>query len=196
MNYTRPGGPLSTAVVQPLTSSNINVTQNTYYLVGDESSVSMVLASLVSHCGILNSTVANTYINGTSTFNGDTLVPHPEQMVQYYRASSFALALSVYNNSATLGSNAPASNSSAPPPLSEDTPVPPGTNRTFLACLNSTIATNLPLPETDSGSHQWTSDRIQNLFGLSIIGVGVLMVLWVILSECRCRNPWRKAVSR
>ncbi|KAF8498888.1 hypothetical protein JB92DRAFT_3146434 [Gautieria morchelliformis] len=112
INGNRTGGPLSTAIVQPLISSP----QDSYYLIGDQASVSAVLAFLVPNCGIANVTVTNTYVNGTSVLNGTALVPHPEQVVQYYRACSFALALSSYNNSAALLSRAPASNDSAPPP--------------------------------------------------------------------------------
>ena len=136
---------------------NANTSQNSYYLVGDESSVSVVLASLVSNCGIVNSTVTNTYINGTTTFNGAALIPHPEQIVQYYRASSFALALSTYNNSAALPSYAPASNNSLAPPLSEDVPLPLGINMTLFGCLNSTIAANVPLIDTGSTKLGWDS---------------------------------------
>jgi hypothetical protein len=65
-----------TAVVEPLTAT----AQDSYYLIGDESSVSVVLASLVSSCGVTNVRVTNTYINGTSVLNETALVP-PEQVV-------------------------------------------------------------------------------------------------------------------
>ncbi|KAF8487665.1 hypothetical protein JB92DRAFT_1484552 [Gautieria morchelliformis] len=112
INGNRTGGPLSTAIVQPL----ISTPEDSYYLIGDQASVSVVLNFLIPNCGIADATVTNTYINGTSVFNGTALVPHPEQVVQYYRSSSMALALLSYNNSAALLSRAPASNASAPPP--------------------------------------------------------------------------------
>jgi hypothetical protein len=173
MNGTRPGGPLSTAVVQPLTAT----AQDSYYLIGDESSVSVVLASLVSSCGIANVTVTNTYINGTSVLNETALVPHPEQVVQYYRASSFSLALSSYNNSAALLSRAPASNDSAPPPFSENTPLPVGINTALLLCINTTIAATVPLLDTDSGNHGLSTADIIWIFIGSLGWVLLLLVL-------------------
>ena len=174
LNDTRPGGLLSTAIVLP---SN-NASQNSYYLVGDESSVSVVLASLVSNCGIVNSTATNTYINGTTTLGRMALVPHAEQMVQYYRASSFALALSTYNNSAALPSRAPASNNSIPYPLSEDAPLPLAINMTLFACLNSTIAATVPLIDTDSNNQGMS---FLYIFQITLEALGAMLVLLIFL---------------
>jgi hypothetical protein len=139
--------------------------------------VSVVLNALVSQCGIANSSVTNTYTNGTLSPNGTVLAPRPEQMVQYYRASSFAVALSSYNNSAALPSNAPTSNSSAASPVSTDTPLPAGLNMTLLTCINNTVAASLPLIDTDSGKHGLTEEQIEWIAVSSIMGLFIIALL-------------------
>jgi hypothetical protein len=198
MNGTRPGGPLSTAVVQPLTPT----VQDSYYLIGDESSVSVVLVSLISSCGIANVTVTNTYINGTSVLNETALVPHPEQVVQYYRASSFSLALSSYNNSAALLSRSPASNDSAPPPLSENTPLPGGINTTLFVCINATIAATVPLLDTDSGKHGLsTANIIEIVIGsvvgvLLLLGLGLRFTIWIARRRLNPRTTSESSLAQ
>ncbi|TDL24753.1 hypothetical protein BD410DRAFT_785458 [Rickenella mellea] len=134
---SRPGGLVVEAVIQPLN----NTSGVTYRIVGDNSSVAAVYAALATNCSIANPTITNTTL---VTFNPGTY-PLPEQVVQWYRASSFALSLDSYNNSAALLSNMPASTNQSALPLSFDTPLPAGLNATFLTCLNSTIAASVPL---------------------------------------------------
>ena len=172
----RPGGALSTAVVRPSALSNNASSPDSYYIVGDESSVSTVLNALVSQCDVANASVTNTYLNGTLPANGTVLVTHPEQIVQFYRASSFALALLSYNNSATLPANAPASNVSAAPPISADTPLPVGLNMTLFACLNSTIAASVPLLDVDGGQGLSVDQILWILFAI-FVSVPLLLVL-------------------
>ena len=61
----------------------------------------------------------------------------PNQVVQYYRASSVALTLDEYNNSATFSSNQ----------NTIDTPLPSNIDTTLLNCLNQTIALSVPLAD-------------------------------------------------
>jgi hypothetical protein len=121
-------------------------------------------------------------------FARDASVPavYPEQAVQYYRASSFVLALNGYNNSASLVSNQPADNNTAPPTIA-DTPLPASLNTTFLQCLNFTTAFSLPLydaPDKLSGSD------IGLIVVGSMIGMMFLMVALILVKD-RVRPPVR-----
>ncbi|EPQ57748.1 hypothetical protein GLOTRDRAFT_9905, partial [Gloeophyllum trabeum ATCC 11539] len=131
----RPGGNMTTAII---TRNNAQNTSEIYRLIGDEFSVQEVLNALVSNCTVKNTTL--------ESFSPEVYAyPQPEQIIQWYRASTFGLGLDTYNNSAALASNMPSSNDTSPPPLSSATPLPAGLNMTFLTCLNTTIAASLPL---------------------------------------------------
>jgi len=62
--------------------------------------------------------------------------PRPEQAIQYYRASSVALTLNGYNNSAVY-TDGPA----------EDAPLPAGIDVEMISCINNTIGGRVPLVE-------------------------------------------------
>ncbi|KAL5489863.1 hypothetical protein ACEPAI_4695 [Sanghuangporus weigelae] len=158
----RPGGNLVTALVKP----SYNTSSVTYRLVGDNSSVVAVFDALVANCSVVNSSSV------LSSFTpSNTVWPLPEQVVQYYRASSFALSLDGYNNTATLPANAPASNSSKPVEMA-DTLLPSGLNMTFLSCVNYTIGASVPLVETPKKG--LSSGLIASIVGASIAGLFVL----------------------
>lgn len=110
-----------------------------FSILGDEDSVRAILDVLVSSsCGVLNLTVVPYDLTNTSQ-------PPPESVIQYYRASSFALALDGYNNTAELPSNMPPDNNTAPPNIA-DTPLPANhTDTSFLSCINTTIGESLPI---------------------------------------------------
>ena len=63
--------------------------------------------------------------------------PSPGEVVQYYRASSVALTLDGYNNTAALSGDA---NATA-------VPLPSNIDTTLLTCLNDTIGEAVPLFE-------------------------------------------------
>jgi len=107
-------------------------------------------------------------------------------MVQFYRASSFALALSSYNNSVALPANAPTSNTSAETPASADTPLPSGLNMTLLACLNGTIAASVPLLDVNGGKQGLPAFLIVLIV---LPATGVILAAF-LLWFCRCRLPW------
>jgi hypothetical protein len=137
-NSSRPGGALyySTYVSQDPSKNG------TFHIVADNSTVVDLMAYIQSDCG--------TFINnGSSTFAGsrdpaamtDSLTqPQPESTVQYYRASSIALTLDGYNNTAALSDNetAPA------------TSLPNDYDGYLFACLNSTIGEAALLVDGDS----------------------------------------------
>ncbi|KDN36215.1 hypothetical protein RSAG8_10978, partial [Rhizoctonia solani AG-8 WAC10335] len=152
----------------PSEGGGANTTANnataSYYIVGDADSVSAVMDALVAQCSVVNAT-------GTPVDDNNSTV-HVEQAVQYYRASSFMLALTSYNNSANLPSNAPADNNTAPPPPTADTPLPAGTNTTFLSCLNDTIGAAVPIMDAAPGTLRATT-------GLNVVGMLWLMI-WLL----------------
>ncbi|CAE6528263.1 unnamed protein product [Rhizoctonia solani] len=171
-NDSRPGGPMQQALVRstewPAEGAGGNTTINnataSYYLVGDADTVSAVMEALVAQCSVANAT-------GTPVDDNNSTV-HVEQAVQYYRSSSFMLALTSYNNSASLPSNAPTDNNTAPLPPSADTPLPTGTNTTFLNCLNETIGAAIPIMDAAPGALRATS-------GLNAVGILWLMI-WLM----------------
>jgi len=108
-----------------------------FFIIGDYESVQGLTAIIQSNCSANVSTPAA--INSTYT-----AAVQPEQIIQYYRASSFALALTSYNDPANSFANQPSSNLSTVP-TTIPAPVPAGTNTTLLECLNYTIGNNIPI---------------------------------------------------
>lgn len=117
-----------------VTSTYASNTQNTtFYLVADNDTATIMLPILQQNCSsVLSSGVSNTPV----PYNlSDPNSPKPEEAVQYYRASSAALLLEGYNNTAQLSDN-----TSLP-----DTPLPTNIDTNLLNCLNQTIGAAIPL---------------------------------------------------
>ncbi|KAG9093376.1 hypothetical protein FRC06_011541 [Ceratobasidium sp. 370] len=169
-NGSRPGGAMQYAVVRSSdwppenTTAPINNATASYYIVGDADSVSAMMEVLVADCSVVNAT-------GMAVDDNNPAV-HVEQAVQYYRASSFMLALSSYNNTANLASNAPKDNNTAPPAPETDTPLPAGTNTTFLNCLNTTIGEALPIMDAAPGT-------LRAVGGLNAVGI-LWLIIWAL----------------
>ncbi|KAG9119391.1 hypothetical protein FRC07_005599 [Ceratobasidium sp. 392] len=119
-------------------------TSDVYRILGDLSSVTTVLNALTSNCSVAGGTIFN--YDPTSDDLAHSL-PRVESVIQYYRASSFALALDGYNNSAALFSVAATSNTTQQlvTALTPATSLPPTTNHAFLECVNTTVASSVPL---------------------------------------------------
>ncbi|THH04458.1 hypothetical protein EW145_g5509 [Phellinidium pouzarii] len=177
----RPGGNLVSAIVQP----SWNTSNVTYRIVGDNTSVIAVFDALVVNCSVANSSSAiSAFSPSPSTW------PLPEQIVQYYRASTFALSLDGYNNSASLQSNMPASNTSAPDSIA-DTPLPSNLNNTFLQCVNFTTGASVPLVDVTSNALTGT------LIGLIVVfslfgGLSLLVCMCICCSRCCSGRSERK----
>ncbi|KAJ7289577.1 hypothetical protein C8J57DRAFT_1628607 [Mycena rebaudengoi] len=149
-NASRPGGLL---VVLPLKSNGTD--GNVFRVLSDNSTIYSLATS----------------INGTcTTILADAIVPFtppaapgPEQVVQYYRASSVSLSIDAYNNTAAFQRV----NTTAAAPL------PSGLEKDFFECLNRTIISTVPL--FDGASSQQFSPTllcfivIATLFGLTRI---------------------------
>lgn len=161
------------AIVQP----SWNTSSVTYRIAGDNSSVHAVLDALVANCSIVNSS------DSIAPYTAGSSWPLPEQVIQYYRASSFMLSLDGYNNTAALASNAPSSNSSSAPGLEmPDTALPGGLNDTLLVCVNTTVGASVPLEEVSSSSHKlsdWEIALIAVAGFLALVGLLVCWVCWV-----------------
>lgn len=135
-----------------------------YYIFGDHDSVATLGDLLVSNCSATIGTEEALVQNGTDYIA-------PEEVVQWYRDSSFGLALSSYNDPANSEANAPASNDSSLTTV-PDAPIPPGTNLTFLNCINETIGYNVPIMDANSAL----------LNRASVPLMSQLALMWVVLA--------------
>lgn len=131
----RPGGDMSLSVLK--IPANYSQTANNFAIFGDSASVVTMRNALVDHCSVVNETLDNFPVN-------------PNQVVQYYRGSSFALLLQGYNNSQPLELPANADeNTLINTPVA---PLPDNVTSGYLSCLNYTIGTYLPLPYQPSNN--------------------------------------------
>ncbi|EIN12275.1 hypothetical protein PUNSTDRAFT_141036 [Punctularia strigosozonata HHB-11173 SS5] len=171
----RPGGNLTTAPIR----SNMSTTLESFRIVGDNTSVTSVLADLMEKCGVVNSTDSLSIFNASLPLQN---IPQPEQIVQWYRASTFGLSLDGYNNTAALPSNAPTFDGGTWT-IQVQTPLP-AINTTFLACLNATIAATLPL--VAAKTVPWYH-KIGGLAGLiDLIFLGITALVGVLIWTCIC----------
>ncbi|CAE6513493.1 unnamed protein product [Rhizoctonia solani] len=113
----RPGGPMYTASILTI-DSKFN-TSDVYRILGDQDSINAILSALHEKCSVANGTVLG---YSPSTRHSSRDLPHVESIVQFYRASSFALSLDGYINSAALPNNTKQLVSS----LGSPTPLPIG----------------------------------------------------------------------
>lgn len=132
-----------------------NSTSTTYHLIADNTTVTDLIGDITTDCS------ANLDTSKTSTVpsnynDTDPSSPQPESAVQYYRASSVALTLDGYNNTAALEDAGAA-----------DTPLPSNIDTTLLQCLNTTIGAAVPL--VDGANARWASPN-----------VGVVAMFWVV----------------
>ena len=108
----------------------------------------------------------------------------PQQVIQYYRASSAVLTLDGYNNSATFSSNESAS----------DSPLPQNIDTTLLECLNQTIGSAVPLvdgaPEWWVMQHRWIGLIIAFSPVLLPVAAGVAVTVGVFLSALLLGILW------
>ncbi|KIM37034.1 hypothetical protein M413DRAFT_52636, partial [Hebeloma cylindrosporum] len=126
-NSSRPGGGMAIATFPSLSNPP------TYFRVlADNATVLSLIEDLSSNCTSLLST-SSPYYSKTNTPYTD--IPQPEQVVQYYRASSIALSMDGYNNTATY----------AAADGTPDSPLPGTVDLRLLDCLNQTIGLAAPL---------------------------------------------------
>jgi hypothetical protein len=137
VDIQRPGGRLVSVELISTDKRWNNTEEEKYHLIGDLDSVVSVTASMVDWCHAVPkwpSVLAPTANNTNS--------PRPENVLQYYRSSSFALAFKGYNNSFAL----PPLNTSTNLFHEQSSPLPVIAQYSpFLKCINETIANALPI---------------------------------------------------
>lgn len=141
-----------------MTATFVSSTGNsTFGLVADNTTVVELIQDIRERCASQNLN-SNSSSTAPKAYNEtDPNVPKPESVIQYYRASSVALTLQGYNNSATLSQE-----EGAP-----DTPLPSNVDTTLQNCLNQTIGEAVPL--IGAGEARWAAPNI-----------GVLALLWIL----------------
>jgi hypothetical protein len=133
---TRPGGPQTVAII-PSANSGSNTT---FRFLTDRDSVEAMKPILAERCGTY---IQNKDSIASERYNGSTVTPpRPEQVVQYYRASTAALALDGYNNTAIFEAEG-----------TPDVSLPAGIDNDLLTCLNNTIGEAIPLEESAGFIH-------------------------------------------
>ncbi|KAG6865502.1 hypothetical protein C0991_002101, partial [Blastosporella zonata] len=149
-NSSRPGGPLVTASFVSSSASN-----TTYRLLADNATAVSLIPNIQASC-------SSNLNNSTSSFvvipYNDSLsaLPQPEQTVQYYRASTVALTLDGYNNTAVFEADG-----------TPNVPLPTSIDTTLLACLNTTIGAAVPLV-----------DGVPGLTAPNLSILGFLYLIW------------------
>jgi hypothetical protein len=157
----RPGGPL---VIQAIVNSKSN---ETYYHITDRDTALAMMTSFVTWCHVTPAW-PTIYEPGNST---NTI--GIENVIQYYRASSYALAFAGYNNSRALNSSTEASDA-------DSDPLPDSvTNSTFRQCIDGVIANALPIIDGPS-KHSYLGLILGLVLG--IFGGPALLILWRVLA--------------
>ncbi|UZJ56133.1 hypothetical protein CBS101457_005453 [Exobasidium rhododendri] len=142
----RPGGGMTQYTLAP--PANVtDAANNMFALYGDLNSVDEVFQTLVSGCGVSSTLASNFSIN-------------PNQTVQYYRGSSFALLLDNYDNMQPNISDTSGNTTEVTQPLAA---LPTTVDTSYLACLNSTVGPNVALIDAA------TSAALGQIAGLNIL---------------------------
>ncbi|CAG7846369.1 SubName: Full=Uncharacterized protein {ECO:0000313/EMBL:CCA69039.1} [Serendipita indica DSM 11827] len=201
----RPGGNLSYVNLTPKQgSTHATTTRNdSYWMIGDYESVSTMLSLLVDStlktygCGAVNSTIlpfitvradggplqyntSNTTLGNSTLTNNGTAPPFRfENVIQWYRASSFALAYQGYNNTYAFP---PLNETTSPSDWASSTPLPDTlTQSGFLRCVNTTISAALPIidgePKKKLSTGAVVGIVLGSIFGAAILGV-VAFFVW------------------
>ncbi|KAF9532164.1 hypothetical protein CPB83DRAFT_661662 [Crepidotus variabilis] len=130
-NSSRPGGVMTTAA---FTALDLSQQHTTFHILADNFTVNSLIEDIHQACGSLMPSSPNIT---AAAYNDSLPAPKPEQAVQYYRASTVCLSLDGCNNTALFDN-------------STDTPLPTNINTSLLDCINSTIASNVPLVDAQS----------------------------------------------
>jgi hypothetical protein len=145
----RPGGQVVQAPLRPTPASGnySSVEGETYWLIGDRGSTLSILTNMVNWCRaepiwpeFFEPADNATGVAGNNTGQGVKF--HPGNVLQYYRASTFALAHPKYNNTYAH----PPFNTSTLLTHDQSTPLDDVMKYSpWLRCINATIADALPL---------------------------------------------------
>ena len=194
----RPGGDLSYVQIVPKDSDGPfpMADDDSYWMIGDYQSVNTILSLLVDNylgtsygCGAENGIILPFITVGTdggplqydtSINNGTTLPFHFENVIQWYRASSFALAAKGYNNTSTF---LPHNETTEPSDWATSTPVP-NTQFLFRSCVNRTIYSALPILDAKPPEYKMPIGVLLGIILGSILGAVIIVLV--------CCVAWRK----
>jgi len=195
----RPGGQLVQAPLRPTPASGnySTVEEETYWLIGDRGSMLSMLTNMVDWCHagpiwpeIFEPADDAIGVAGDNTSQGVKF--HPGNVLQYYRASTFALAHPKYNNTYAY----PPLNTSTLLTHDQSTPLNDVMKSSpWLRCINETIADALPILDMRP---RYTDYKFLTPV-IVIIAVGPAVLFG--LHECfydRIRRTWaeKQAISR
>ncbi|KAJ7935676.1 hypothetical protein B0H13DRAFT_1949166 [Mycena leptocephala] len=153
-NSSRPGGVMTTANFQ---SNGPNGT--IFRILADLSTTTDLVSDILANCSTSLSNSSISAAGSPASYNdSSTSPPQPEQVVQYYRASSVALSLDGYNNTSVFEADG-----------TPDVPLPSGIDTTLLDCLNQTIGLAVPL--IGGVGSQWATIPSH---------VGLMSVVWLV----------------
>ncbi|KAJ7113892.1 hypothetical protein C8R44DRAFT_795929 [Mycena epipterygia] len=165
-NSSRPGGPMASAVFQSNSTPG-----TTFRLVADNMTVTALITDIAANCSSflvpesLNITAAALNVSAADA-------QKPEEVVQYYRASSVALSLDGYNNTAIFAADSNSTTTTA------DTPLPVGIDVKLLDCLNNTIGLAVPLV---NGAQETATVHLKPLISVPFV---VVVVLALMICSC------------
>jgi hypothetical protein len=170
LDTVRPGGLL---VVQPVTSTDPtwnNITsEETYHIVADRDTNLAIMTSIVTWC--------HATPLWATIFDPETSPIKPENVIQYYRASSFALAFKGYNNTFARQVNTEA-------PITDSTPLPDFVEYSpFRNCVDGVIMDALPIVDSQPADDGGLGTTLGIVFG--IFGIPILCFFWCICRFCQ-----------
>jgi len=103
---------------------------STFRILADNTTVVELITDITANCSASTASVPT-----PAAYDDEaTAPPQPEQVVQYYRASSIALSLDGYNNTAIFQDEG-----------TPDVPLPSSVDKVLMDCLNQTIGAAAPL---------------------------------------------------
>ena len=172
----RPGGQLVTIPLTPQTGAYNLTGEEIYYIIGDRDSALFMMISLVTSCRVKPAWPSKFVPNSANSTIGI------QNIIKYYRASSFALAFRGYNNQFVIGNADTESTTS--------TPLPDGiVDSNFRQCLDDVIFTALAIMNTSPGEYLVLSDKI-----CLVVFSGI--PAWVFTCFCICKERKRSKAKR
>ena len=194
----RPGGQLVQAPLRPTPASgNYSTTEvETYWLIGDRGSILSIVTNMVDWCHaepiwpeIFEPADDAIGVIGNNTGQGVKF--HPGNVLQYYRASTFALAHPNYNNTWAY----PPLNTSTL--LTHDQSTPLNDVMKFspwLRCINETIADALPILDMPP-THENPAILAAVLCSI-FLGPCALGMLCAVMAKARRTRAEKQAILR
>lgn len=164
----RPGGRLVYIELISTDKRWNNTDEERYCLIGDLDSVVSITASMVDWCH-----AAPKWPSAFAPMANNSL--RPENVLQYYRSSSFALAFKGYNNSFAL----PPLNASTNLFHEQSSPLPDIPQYSpFLKCINETIANALPILD-GWNFPMTTAQKVEIAFGWTVLAIFLCVLFWM-----------------